>query len=195
MQGHHRARAQLCPQPKSTAVCARGDRQDQANGTSARLFVCRGCRVEVLICSHCDRGHVYCTETCAQKARRQSQRDSGRRYQKSSRGRNNHAARARRYRARKNNVTHQGSAPGQSDDLLREDQAVATAASSRDNSSRPRWRCHRCGRRCSRVVRHDFLQRCRDSRPDGREHRGRHDQTQGTETAPFSRGSCTRSNS
>jgi len=118
----------------------------------------------VLICSHCDRGHVYCAETCAQKARRQSQRESGRRYQMSRRGRINHAARARRYRARKNNVTHQGSAPDQSDDLLREDQAVAVVGRpERDNSSRPRWRCHRCGRHCSQLVRHEFLQHCRDS--------------------------------
>jgi hypothetical protein len=101
MQGHHRAREQLRPQSKSTAACARGNCQDQANGMSARLFACRGCRAQVLICSHCGRGHVYCTETCAQKARLQSQRVSGRRYQKSRRGRNNHAARARRYRARK----------------------------------------------------------------------------------------------
>ena len=164
MQGHHCARERLRPRHKSTAVDALGDCQDQANGTPARLFLCRGCRVQVLICSLCDRGHAYCAEACAQKARRQSQRESGRRYQMSRRGRNNHAARARRYRARKNNVTHQGSSPGQSDDLLREDQAVATAEqSSQGNSSQPRWRCHWCGRHCSRLVRHDFLQRCGDS--------------------------------
>jgi hypothetical protein len=65
---------------------------------------------------------------------------------------------------RKNNVTHQGSAPDQSDDLLREDQATArTDQSSQDSSSQRRWRCHRCGRHCSRLVRHDFLQRCGDS--------------------------------
>jgi hypothetical protein len=127
MQGHHRARERLRPRHRPTAVHARGDWQDQANGRPARLFLCRGCRVQVLICSHCDRGHVYCAEACAQKARRQSQRESGRRYQMSRRGRINHAARARRYRARKNNVTHQGSAPDRSDDLLREDQAVAMA--------------------------------------------------------------------
>jgi hypothetical protein len=173
MQGHHRARERLRPRHRPTAVHARGDWQDQANGTPARLFLCRGCRVQVLICSHCDRGHVYCAEACAQKARRQSQRESGRRYQMSRRGRINHAARARRYRARKNNVTHQGSAPDRSDDLLREDQAVAMAEqSARDSSSRPRWRCHRCGRHCSPLVRHDFLQRCRDPWSNRRRHEG-----------------------
>jgi hypothetical protein len=187
MQGHHRARERLRPRHKPTAVHARGDCQDPANGTPARLFLCRGCRVQVLICSHCDRGHVYCAEACAQNARRQSQREAGRRYQLSRRGRINHAARARRCRARKNNVTHQGSAPDQSDDLLREDQAVAMAEqSARDSSSRPRWRCHRCGRHCSQLVRHDFLQRCRDSWPNRRGHRGKYGQTQGNETAPIS---------
>ena len=162
MQGHHRARERLRPQPKSTAVRARGDCQDQANGTPARLFLCQGCRVQVLICSHCDRGHMYCIEGCAQQARRQSQREAGRRYQTSRHGRINHAARARRHRARKNNVTHQGSAPTQSDGLLREDQAVAMAEQmAGDSASQTRWHCHRCGRRCPQLVRHDFLQRCR----------------------------------
>jgi hypothetical protein len=196
MQGHHRARERLRPRHKPTAVRARGDCQDQANGTPARLFLCRGCRVQVLICSHCDRGHVYCAEACAQKARRQSQREAGRRYQLSRRGRINHAARAGRYRARKNNVTHQGSAPDQSDDLLREDQAVAMAEqSARDSSSRRRWRCHHCGRHCSQLVRHDFLQRCRDSWPNRRGDRGKYGQTQGNKTQPISRSSCARSSS
>jgi hypothetical protein len=161
MQGHHRARERLHPRHQSTAEHARGECQNQAVGTPARLFLCRGCRVQVLICSHCDRGHAYCAETCAQKARRQSQRESGRRYQMSRRGRNNHAARARRYRARKNNVTHQGSAADQSDDFLHEDQAVAAAEkSSQDSSRNQQWRCHRRGRHCSRLVRRDFFQRC-----------------------------------
>ena len=188
MQGHHRARERLRPRHKSTAVHARGDCQDQANGWNAGAAIVvpelSGPGADL---QHCDRGHVYCAEACAQKARRRSQRESGRRYQMSRRGRINHAARARRYRARKNNVTHQGSAPDQSDDLLREDQAVAMAEhSAPDSSSQPRWRCHRCGRHCSQLVRHDFLQRCRDSWPNRRGHRGKYGQTQGNETAPIS---------
>jgi hypothetical protein len=35
MQGHHRARERLRPRHKSTAVHARGDCQDQANGWNA----------------------------------------------------------------------------------------------------------------------------------------------------------------
>ena len=79
--------------------------------TTARLFLCARCQAQVLVCSHCDRGQIYCAQGCAQTARRDAQRAAGRRYQASRRGRVNHAARAGRYRARQNNVTHQGSPP------------------------------------------------------------------------------------
>mgnify|MGYP007097586828 CR=1 FL=1 len=61
-----------------------------------RRYHCAGCRTAVLICSHCDRGQRYCTTRCADEARRQSIRASGRRYQDSSRGRHTHAERQRR---------------------------------------------------------------------------------------------------
>jgi hypothetical protein len=64
------------PQRKPVLRTADGDSHDQ--GTPARLFLCRGCQVELLICSHCDRGQIYCAESCAQKARRQSQREARR---------------------------------------------------------------------------------------------------------------------
>jgi hypothetical protein len=86
-------------------------------------------------------------------------RDAGRRYQQSRRGRINHAVRSRRYRARANYVTHQGSAPDRTDGLLSEHQAVAmTEQSTTDKASLPRWHCHRCGQRCPEFVRRDFLQ-------------------------------------
>jgi len=162
MQGHHRARKGLRPPHKHAAAHAGDDCGDQVDGTPARLFLCQGCRIQVLICSHCDRGHLYCAGVCAQKARRQALRDAGRRYQMSRRGRINHAARSRRHRARKNIVTHQGSPQAPSDGLLSEGQAVAmTEQSSRDGASSSRWRCDRCGRRCPQFVRRDFLQRSR----------------------------------
>jgi hypothetical protein len=49
----------------------------------------------------CDRGQVYCTGDCAKKARRQSMREAGRRYQASKKGQLAHAARQRRYRGQK----------------------------------------------------------------------------------------------
>ena len=175
MQGHDRTREGLRLRHERGAAHAGGDCHEEADGTPARLFLCQGCRVQVLICSHCDRGHMYCLEGCAREARRHSQRDAGRRYQTSRRGRINHAARSRRHRVRKNNVTHQGSVPDRSDGLLAEDQAVApTEQLSRDRESRARWRCHRCGRRCLQLVRRDFLQRCRGPWNDRGGRRGDH---------------------
>src|ERR1700690_95304 len=38
-----------------------GDRGfDHAEAASAQLFLCAGCRTQVLICSCCDRGQIYC---------------------------------------------------------------------------------------------------------------------------------------
>ena len=90
----------------------------------ARRFLCTRCRAPTLVCSHCDRGHIYCATGCAAAARQQSQREAGRRYQGSLRGRFRHAARTRRWRERQallavpvalaematpQSVTHQGS--------------------------------------------------------------------------------------
>jgi hypothetical protein len=138
-----------------------GEDCHDSDGTPARLFLCQGGRAQVLICSHCDRGQMYCTEGCARQARRRSQRQAGRRYQMSLRGRINHAERSRRHRVRKNNVTHQSSPRDRRDGLLSVDQAVAmTEQLSRNGAGRPQWHCHRCGRRCPQLVRRDFLQRC-----------------------------------
>jgi hypothetical protein len=78
---------------------------------TARLFNCARCRRQVMLCSHCDRGNLYCGRGCAQQARRESLSAAGQRYQRSRRGRFCHAERQRRYRARQQKVTHQGSPP------------------------------------------------------------------------------------
>ena len=99
----------------------------------ARRFVCARCRVPVLVCSRCDRGQIYCPTGCAAVARRQSQHEAGRRYQRSRPGRFKHAARTRRWRERQSllampvaraatttpqSVTHQGSPLPTSDAVL-----------------------------------------------------------------------------
>ena len=92
---------------------------------SARLYHCAHCYCQVLICSHCDRGNIYCKH-CAKAARREAVLLAGQRYQKTFRGRINHAARAKRYRERqKQKVTHQGSPPKPLADLLRQETPVA----------------------------------------------------------------------
>lgn len=134
----------------------------------ARFFLCARCAVQALICSCCDRGQIYCAEGCARQARHSAQRAAGRRYQASRRGRVAHALRARNYRGRQKNVTHQGSLPRPPDDLLSADLAAASeAASIGDFSERPAWRCRWCGCRCPDFVRQDFLRR-RGSRPAAR---------------------------
>lgn len=116
-----------------------------------RRFLCAACRTAVLICSHCDRGNRYCTAGCAEQARRQSTRASGCRYQDSLRGRHAHAARQRCYRARAQNVTHQGSPPPVlSGQLPTEPTAPVIPVP---------WHCCRCHRPLPDWVRQDFLRR------------------------------------
>ncbi len=141
---------------------------------SYRLFSCRGCAQQVRICRRCDRGNLYCAGECALIRRRESLRRAGARYQLSYRGACLHAARQRRWRARRaQKVTHQGSPQA----VL----AVIVAASSTaiprnhaeratvtrpflDNAAwtlarrvRRRARCCFCGRALSRFVRWGFL--------------------------------------
>jgi len=139
---------------------------DASCGT-ARLFLCARCRAQVVICRSCDRGQIYCAAGCARDARREAGRAAGRRYQASDRGRLAHALRARRYRARRRSVTHQGSphAPGT--------YLAATAGHSPGRGSvarRSAGNCHECGGRCSPFVRLGFLQRRRFSRTIFRDH-------------------------
>jgi len=82
---------------------------------SFRLQICVRCRVQVHLCTSCDRGHIYCRD-CAPLAARDRVRRAGRRYQDTSRGRANHAQRQRRYRQRqaerRSGVTHRGGSQG-----------------------------------------------------------------------------------
>ncbi len=82
---------------------------DLDEGASGRFFLCALCRRQVLICSHCDRGQIYCAGDCRIDARRMRRRETASRYQRSRTGRFTHAARSRRYRARQKIVTHHGS--------------------------------------------------------------------------------------
>jgi hypothetical protein len=129
--------------------------------SSARLFNCARCRCQVVICSHCDRGNIYCGKRCAQGARRRSRREAGRRYQKTRRGRFAHAERQRRYRRRRRaKVTHQGSPPPLPDETLPAESRTSVwqgdfpVADPGDGI-----RCHLCGRVCSEFVRHSLLHR------------------------------------
>ncbi len=123
---------------------------------TARLYLCARCRRQVTICSHCDRGNIYCGKSCADRARTLSLRAAGQRYQRTRRGRFKHAERQRRYRSRQKKVTHQGSpGPAPDDPLATRSQASAPIAITEDEGIR----CHFCGRPCSPFLRLDFLHR------------------------------------
>jgi hypothetical protein len=125
---------------------------------SARIYNCAGCRCQVVICRHCDRGNIYCGPQCSQPARRQSQRAAGRRYQSSRRGRFRHAARQRCYRFRRRKVTHQGSIDSPADVLLSaESRVVAAHSGATPLTVAQGLHCHMCKRLCSPFVRLDFL--------------------------------------
>ncbi len=96
---------------------------------SARLFLCARCRDQVLLCSHCDRGQLYCGRACSFAARRERRRETAKRYQDSRGGRLKHAARTACWRARRGSprhgaggaidkVTHQGCPLSAADALL-----------------------------------------------------------------------------
>ncbi len=127
--------------------------------TTARLFNCARCRRQVVLCSHCDRGNIYCSRGCARQARRESVNAARRRYQRSRRGRFSHAERQRRYRARQRKVTHQGSpsaarcdSPAWTPNASAGPQSVTRSAPLSEGIG-----CHRCGRRCSAFIRLRFL--------------------------------------
>lgn len=149
-----------------------------------RLFLCARCGKQVLICTHCDRGQIYCADGCATLSRRQSRREARRRYESSPRGRLIHAERSRRYRLRHRSVTHQGSPAaldhgvlaactteviaGVEGQLAAGDRAAGTlVAWSTPGTHAPKlsWRCHFCGRASGQWVRQGPLRRrCRARR-------------------------------
>lgn len=138
---------------------------------TGRLYLCARCRAQVFICRRCDRGNRYCRD-CADDARRDSVREAGHRYQRTRRGRFAHAARARRYRARRKYVTHQGSPTSPVNDVLQPelDAAVALANAATRAAAPTPLRCHCCGGPLPLLVRTGFVRRrgSRRTRPDGK---------------------------
>ena len=124
---------------------------------SARLFNCARCNRLIIICSCCDRNNIYCCPDCAEIARKNSLREAGKRYQNSLKGKHKHADRQRRYRLRKNKVTHHTS-PNSSDNVL-----LSPRPNERESSIKQPITgivsCSFCGKSCSTFLRSDFLHR------------------------------------
>jgi len=75
-----------------------------------RLYSCVLCHAQVVICTYCDRGEIYCTKNCSKHARLKSCREANTRYQQTPKGRRLHAARQKLYRLRQlKKVTDHGS--------------------------------------------------------------------------------------
>lgn len=128
-----RVRRQCCTRGRTRPAHPRQLSGVHMGDEPARRFLCARCRAPTLVCSHCDRGQIYCATGCAAVARLQSLRDAGRRYQCSRPGRFRHAARTQRWRERQalvavsaarsevvapQLVTHQGSPMPASDVVL-----------------------------------------------------------------------------
>lgn len=152
----------------------------------ARLYLCARCRVQVILCSRCDRGNRYCGQACGHQARTEARRQAAQRYQGSWRGRIAHAQRSHRWRQRRaardaaggagvaaHNVTHQGSRQGVAWAPLAactHDSATVEVAGTAAGITAPRappepdsatstsgWACRRCGARQGAAVRLGFL--------------------------------------
>jgi hypothetical protein len=123
-----------------------------------RLFSCLLCRLLVAVCSHCDRGQVYCSAKCSSSARSRSVREAGRRYQATERGRRLHAARQARYLIRREaKMTHQASPAVAVGSTLAEP-VLAAAAAARGWVVEPaRVLCSVCGSPCRPFGRWNFL--------------------------------------
>ncbi len=74
------------------------NKKEQTLKESLRLFQCARCLKQVKICTRCDRGNIYCSRACSIAARKSSCRAATKRYQRTPRGKQNHANCQQRYR-------------------------------------------------------------------------------------------------
>ena len=126
--------------------------------SSARLFHCARCYCQVILCRACDRGNVYCGKGCAQAARRTSLQQAGARYRHTRRGRLNNAERQRRYRARRQKVTHHRSVPRAAPAVLPDTTASPVKPMVYTQSDDPTAIfCQHCGREVDPFLRRDYL--------------------------------------
>lgn len=124
-----------------------------------RLFNCARCRAQVRICSHCDRGQIYCSRGCAARRRSESIRRAGQRYQRTPRGRVMHAAREARHRVRVRactaSVTHQGTPRAVRSCIVSSMRDRPSLSPAYDDSAVVC--CTFCGHRCRPFSRRDFI--------------------------------------
>lgn len=121
-----------------------------------RLFSCALCLLQTVICSHCDRGQIYCSPECSQAARQKSCREAEKRYQNTLNGKMKHALRQRRYRERlRKIVTDHGSQSTPQDALLHSVENKTTKM--KINHEAKTMRCSFCQNAVSFWLRRGFL--------------------------------------
>ncbi|MCY1078989.1 hypothetical protein [Archangium lansingense] len=135
-----------------------------------RFVVCGRpeCRQVFFLCSACDRGHRYCGPPCSRRARAESMRAAGARYQRTRDGRHAHAARQAAWRERRRQkVTHQSpAAAAQTASVPVAPAPAATQVAAEPSAARPLPHapppsipaCTWCGRQ-SPFLRHTTLAR------------------------------------
>ena len=136
---------------------------------TARDFNCVRCHRQVIICSACDRGNIYCGLPCSRQAHVINHRLANQRYQDTLKGRQKHAARQRRYRQRekekqqkKQKVTDRGSPDLSVSDLLPREQ------SQDQRRLMEPMNCHCCGKTVLAFLRQGFLRHHTDETADFR---------------------------
>lgn len=121
-----------------------------------RLFLCIRCHAQVVLCSGCDHGQIYCGKVCAFFARQKSLRLARSRYQKTFIGRRNHAACQARYRKKlKNKVTDHTSPPSAQNAPM---ESLENKPEKTENEHlKPTLTCCFCEKTVSAWIRNDFL--------------------------------------
>lgn len=150
--------------------------------SSARRYHCARCQRPVLICSHCDRGHIYCFRGCRELAQKERCQRNAKRYQSTHHGRRNNAKRQSEYRKRRqaqlspvaadsstnstsgDEVDTPAGDSGKTKKVTHRGSTITGASvvlqASGNNSSF--FNCDCCERACSNYVRIHFLRtRCR----------------------------------
>lgn len=130
---------------------------------SSRLFYCALCRTQCVICSPCDYGQIYCSPDCSRTARQKYCNEAEKRYQKTQKGKLNHALRQQRYRERQCKIVtdHTCQTPSECDPCSStEDKTYESFVSQCEKS----FFCRCCGKAVSNWLRHDFLKQIPRSR-------------------------------
>ena len=122
---------------------------------SAREFNCARCHKQVVICSPCDRGNIYCGRDCSRRSRALNHRIANQIYQKTLNGRQKHAQRQHRYRQRekekRQKVTDQGS-----NDLPPNDLLTCVPGEEKSQEIKQLY-CHFCRNAVSTFLRNGYL--------------------------------------